>query len=61
MIVRDEQDNLPKCLSSVAGLFDEIVVQPGLHRGGAAGLAGALGYLGGSLAGSAQGDRSPAQ
>ena len=26
MIVRDEQDNLPSCLSSVAGLFDEIVV-----------------------------------
>ena len=26
MIVRDEQHNLPNCLSSVAGLFDEIVV-----------------------------------
>ena len=26
MIVRDEQENLPHCLSSVAGLFDEIVV-----------------------------------
>ena len=26
MIVRDEQENLPRCLSSVAGLFDEIVV-----------------------------------
>jgi len=26
IIARDEQDNLPKCLSSVAGLFDEIVV-----------------------------------
>jgi len=26
MIVRDEQENLPHCLGSVAGLFDEIVV-----------------------------------
>ncbi len=26
MIVRDEQENLPRCLGSVAGLFDEIVV-----------------------------------
>jgi glycosyltransferase involved in cell wall biosynthesis len=26
MIVRDEQDNLPHCLGSVAGLFDEIVI-----------------------------------
>ncbi len=26
MIVRDEENNLPACLSSVAGLFDEIVV-----------------------------------
>lgn len=26
MIVRDEEANLPKCLESVAGLFDEIVV-----------------------------------
>jgi len=26
MIVRDEEDNLPHCLGSVAGLFDEIVV-----------------------------------
>src|SRR5208337_1050737 len=26
IIARDEQENLPKCLSSVAGLFDEIVV-----------------------------------
>ena len=26
MIVRDEEDNLPACLSSAAGLFDEIVV-----------------------------------
>jgi hypothetical protein len=26
MIVRDEESNLPHCLSSVAGLFDEIVV-----------------------------------
>ena len=26
MIVRDEQDNLPRCLASVQGLFDEIVV-----------------------------------
>ena len=26
MIVRDEQENLPRCLSSVAGLFDEVVV-----------------------------------
>ncbi len=26
MIVRDEQGNLPRCLGSVAGLFDEIVV-----------------------------------
>lgn len=25
LIVRDEQENLPNCLSSVAGLFDEIV------------------------------------
>ena len=29
MIVRDEQENLPRCLSSVAGLFDEIVVDTG--------------------------------
>jgi glycosyltransferase involved in cell wall biosynthesis len=26
MIVRDEQENLPKCLESVRGIFDEIVV-----------------------------------
>ena len=26
MIVRDEQENLPRCLGSVRGLFDEIVV-----------------------------------
>jgi len=26
IIARDEQENLPKCLSSVVGLFDEIVV-----------------------------------
>ena len=26
MIVKDEQDNLPHCLSSVVGLFDEIVI-----------------------------------
>jgi len=26
MIVRDEQENLPHCLGSIAGLFDEIVV-----------------------------------
>jgi GT2 family glycosyltransferase len=26
MIVRNEQDNLPNCLRSVAGLFDEIIV-----------------------------------
>jgi glycosyltransferase involved in cell wall biosynthesis len=26
MIVRDEQDNLPACLASAAGLFDEVVV-----------------------------------
>ncbi|QEH32069.1 SPBc2 prophage-derived glycosyltransferase SunS [Aquisphaera giovannonii] len=26
MIVRDEEDNLPQCLGSVAGLFDEVVV-----------------------------------
>ncbi|WP_165230373.1 glycosyltransferase [Aquisphaera insulae] len=26
MIVRDEEENLPRCLGSVAGLFDEIVV-----------------------------------
>ena len=26
MIVRDEEDNLPACLASAAGLFDEIVV-----------------------------------
>ena len=26
MIVRDEQENLPHCLESVRGLFDEIVV-----------------------------------
>ena len=26
MIVRDEENNLPTCFSSVAGLFDEIVV-----------------------------------
>jgi len=26
MIVKDEQENLPKCLASVVGLFDEIVV-----------------------------------
>ena len=25
MIVKDEQENLPHCLGSVAGLFDEIV------------------------------------
>ena len=28
MIVRDEQDNLPNCLSSVAGLFDECPRDP---------------------------------
>ena len=26
MIVRDEENNLPHCLESVRGLFDEIVV-----------------------------------
>ena len=26
MIVRDEESNLPACLGSAAGLFDEIVV-----------------------------------
>ncbi len=26
MIVKNEQDNLPACLRSVAGLFDEIIV-----------------------------------
>jgi glycosyltransferase involved in cell wall biosynthesis len=26
MIVKNEQDNLPKCLASVEGIFDEIVV-----------------------------------
>ena len=26
MIVKNEEDNLPHCLESVAGLFDEIVV-----------------------------------
>ena len=26
MIVRDEEDNLPHCLRSVRGIFDEIVV-----------------------------------
>ena len=26
MIARDEQNNLPRCLASVRGLFDEIVV-----------------------------------
>ena len=26
MIVRDEEDNLPKCLESVRGIFDEVVV-----------------------------------
>ena len=46
MIVRNEQENLPHCLSSVAGLFDEIVVvdtgstdrtrgdRPGIRRPG---------------------------
>jgi hypothetical protein len=38
MIVRDEESNLPHCVSSVAGLFDEIVVvdtgscEPTAHR-----------------------------
>ena len=26
MIVRDEENNLPRCLESVRGIFDEIVV-----------------------------------
>ena len=26
MIVRDEENNLPHCLESVRGLFDEIVI-----------------------------------
>ena len=26
MIVRDEESNLPRCLDSVRGLFDEIVI-----------------------------------
>jgi glycosyltransferase involved in cell wall biosynthesis len=26
MIVRDEERNLPACLDSIAGLFDEIVI-----------------------------------
>ena len=26
MIVRNEEDNLPRCLESVGGLFDEIVI-----------------------------------
>ena len=26
MIVKDEQENLPRCLASIAGIFDEIIV-----------------------------------
>ena len=51
MIVRDERENLPRCLESVRGVFDEIVVldtgskdRTGKLRGGARdGLVGASG------------------